>query len=483
MPDPLTRDRAEARAAARAGSTRGRRAHVVSAHRVDLVQQLASETQRARRGARTRPAGRGARRSTRARGRSAPSPAASPARARARAARPRRAWRAPRGRRRPPCPRSPGACRRIRRRRPRGCRTTGRCRSSSRGASSSRTRWKRRELMPPPERGRGQHERVAVGIRVPRHVRAEDDVRLRRTAPTLRSTPDEVGGGGSIELLPVPGATPPNSSRTRSEKASCSHVAGGGDERDCPPSSARRAAPAAAPPSSRSRSPSCPGWSARRGARSRAARQCSSKTRSSGVSSTCAISSSTTSRSSSRSDAIQTRREHEVGEHVERLRQVLVEHAGLVAGVLPAGVGVERAAEPLERHRDLGGGATLGALEDHVLEHVAHARIGCGLVRRALAHPDANGGGAHPGDVLAHDLDAVVELRPDHRVRCQPSGRRQGHLTRSHRERVAAASSAQCSRPSFPTRPWRRLQRALPLRRARPYARGAGGPSRRSRAA
>ena len=46
-----------------------------------------------------------------------------------------------------------------------------------------------------------------------------------------------------------------------------------------------------------------------------------------------------------------------VAEHVDRERQVLVEHARVEAGVLLGGEGVELTADRVERDRDVEGGA------------------------------------------------------------------------------------------------------------------------------
>ena len=59
-----------------------------------------------------------------------------------------------------------------------------------------------------------------------------------------------------------------------------------------------------------------------------------------------------------------------VAEHVDRHRQVLVEDPRVVAGVLPRGVGVELAADRVERGGDVHRRAGVGALEQQVLEEV-----------------------------------------------------------------------------------------------------------------
>jgi len=79
---------------------------------------------------------------------------------------------------------------------------------------------------------------------------------------------------------------------------------------------------------------------------------------------------------------------HQVGEDVQRLRQVAVQDARLECRGVTRGVGVERPAPRLERQRDLLRGTALGALEHHVLEQVGNAHLAAGLVGARAAHPD-----------------------------------------------------------------------------------------------
>src|SRR5207245_503558 len=85
----------------------------------------------------------------------------------------------------------------------------------------------------------------------------------------------------------------------------------------------------------------------------------------------------------------------QVGEHIERARQIGVEHARVKRRGVTRGVGVERAAARLEGEGDLLGGAARGPLELHVLEQVGHAHLGARLMRAGAAHPDADRGRAH----------------------------------------------------------------------------------------
>ena len=82
---------------------------------------------------------------------------------------------------------------------------------------------------------------------------------------------------------------------------------------------------------------------------------------------------------------------HQIGEDVHRERKVLVEHVGLVAGVVAAGEGVEAAAAHLELERELPGRPPLGALEHHVLEQMGDAHLLGPLVRAGGAHVDPDG--------------------------------------------------------------------------------------------
>jgi hypothetical protein len=62
--------------------------------------------------------------------------------------------------------------------------------------------------------------------------------------------------------------------------------------------------------------------------------------------------------------------QHQVGEHVEGDRQVLVEHFRVEASHLLCREGIEHPAQRVHRLRDLLGRAPLGALEHHVLDEV-----------------------------------------------------------------------------------------------------------------
>ena len=81
--------------------------------------------------------------------------------------------------------------------------------------------------------------------------------------------------------------------------------------------------------------------------------------------------------------------EHDVGQDVPGVRQVLVEHLDVVARVLLRRERIEVAAERVDRLRDVFGGPGAGALEEHVLDEVRRRRRAARSRRasRASARP------------------------------------------------------------------------------------------------
>ncbi len=79
---------------------------------------------------------------------------------------------------------------------------------------------------------------------------------------------------------------------------------------------------------------------------------------------------------------------------------MLVQAAGIEAGVLLGGIGVHLAADGVHVPGQLGGGPPLGALEEHVLDKVGRAVLPGSLVAGAHPHKKAQRGGAGPGDLL-----------------------------------------------------------------------------------
>ena len=110
------------------------------------------------------------------------------------------------------------------------------------------------------------------------------------------------------------------------------------------------------------------------------------------------------------------RRGDHVADHVDRERQVGVEHPRVVAGVLLGREGVHLAADRVHDRGDLERAAPLGALEQQVLEVVRGPREPRRLVPRADADPDAERDRAHGRDLLADHPQAAGQDGPaDHR--------------------------------------------------------------------
>ena len=108
-------------------------------------------------------------------------------------------------------------------------------------------------------------------------------------------------------------------------------------------------------------------------------------------------------------DLDQPRTEHHVGHHVERGRQMLVDHAGEDRGRLLAGAGVELGAHPIEDLVDLDRLVAVGPLEQQVLEQVRQPRLAVGLIAGTGPDPDPDRHGSDGGHCLRHDPDAGIE--------------------------------------------------------------------------
>ena len=93
------------------------------------------------------------------------------------------------------------------------------------------------------------------------------------------------------------------------------------------------------------------------------------------MSSTILISSRTTFFSRSMSSALNAGLHDDVGQDVDRERQVLVEHLDVVAGVFLRGERVELAADRVDRLRDVLRRPRRRALEEHVLDEVRDAAL------------------------------------------------------------------------------------------------------------
>ena len=133
------------------------------------------------------------------------------------------------------------------------------------------------------------------------------------------------------------------------------------------------------------------------------------------MSSTILISSRTTFFSRSMSSVAEGRTHHDVGEHVDGQRQVLVEHLDVVARVFLGGEGVHLTADRVDRLRDVLGAARRRALEEHVLDEVGDAALLLGLVTRAARQPDADADRAHMRHPLGKETETIRKHVADDR--------------------------------------------------------------------
>ncbi len=104
------------------------------------------------------------------------------------------------------------------------------------------------------------------------------------------------------------------------------------------------------------------------------------------------------------------RPEDQVADDVDGFDEVLIEHARLIRGVLARGVRVERAAEHLERQRDLARRAVPRSLEHHVLEQMRDAHPLARLVHRSGTHPGAESNRPHSRHVLREYGQTIRQL-------------------------------------------------------------------------
>ena len=99
-----------------------------------------------------------------------------------------------------------------------------------------------------------------------------------------------------------------------------------------------------------------------------------------------------------------------VGEHVERQRHVVLEHARIVGGAFGAGRGVQIAADRLDLLGDLTGRAPPRALERHMLEEMRNAVLVMKFVAAAGSDPYAE------RCRLKCGMASVTTLMPEFRV-------------------------------------------------------------------
>src|SRR5690606_23710072 len=90
----------------------------------------------------------------------------------------------------------------------------------------------------------------------------------------------------------------------------------------------------------------------------------------------------------------------QVRQHIECGVQMLVEDPGVIGGVLPRRVRIERSAEAFDHEGDVPRAPPRGPLEDHVLDEMARAELRRRLVHRAAPDPYAYGHRADPRHLL-----------------------------------------------------------------------------------
>ena len=106
---------------------------------------------------------------------------------------------------------------------------------------------------------------------------------------------------------------------------------------------------------------------------------------------------------------VERRRDDQVRQHVHRQRQVLVDDLRVKAGAFLRGERVELAAHGVHLLGDRARGALLRALEHHVLDEVARARLRGDFKLRARADPQPDRNRPEVRDPLADDAQAVAQ--------------------------------------------------------------------------
>jgi hypothetical protein len=104
---------------------------------------------------------------------------------------------------------------------------------------------------------------------------------------------------------------------------------------------------------------------------------------------------------------------YEVGEDLDRQREVGVEDMSLIAGVIPTGEGIEPAPADLELQGELPRRPPLGAFEHHVLEQVGDTQLAGPLVRTGGAHVNADRRRAHARQPFGEDNQPVRRRGPE----------------------------------------------------------------------
>src|SRR4029077_5456837 len=107
--------------------------------------------------------------------------------------------------------------------------------------------------------------------------------------------------------------------------------------------------------------------------------------------------------------AVKNRMEKNVGQEIHRQRQILVQHFGVITGVLLRRKRVEHSSYRIHLLRDLGCGPSLRALEKQMLNKVGNPVLLGRFVAGAVLHPNTQAGGTMIRHLLRNNPDAVIE--------------------------------------------------------------------------
>ena len=97
----------------------------------------------------------------------------------------------------------------------------------------------------------------------------------------------------------------------------------------------------------------------------------------------------------------------DVGQDVDRQREMFVEDLDVVARVFLGGEGVHLPADGVDRLRDVLGAPRRGALEEHVLDEMRDTALLDRLVARAAREPDTNAHRTDMGHPLREETETV----------------------------------------------------------------------------
>src|SRR3989338_3748330 len=107
--------------------------------------------------------------------------------------------------------------------------------------------------------------------------------------------------------------------------------------------------------------------------------------------------------------------EENVGQQIDRQRQVLVKHLGVVTGVFLGSKGIQHAADRVHFLRDAGGTALFGSFEEKVLDEMRNPVLVARLVTRPVLYPDSQANGAGICHLMREDANTVGQDRSEER--------------------------------------------------------------------